>query len=74
MQLPQPQRIGNDAVISFTQPAGVGEITYRCEWSPDLTPGSWQPVTDTGSGGIHTFTVPFGPHTKVFMRFRITSP
>ncbi len=35
MQLPARQRIGNNFVINFTQPAGVSGLTYGAEWSTD---------------------------------------
>jgi N-acetylneuraminic acid mutarotase len=72
-QLPQPQRIGGNYVVSLTEPAGVSGITYGAEWSPDLAAGSWLPVTDTGGGGVHTFSVPIAGKTKLFMRLTISS-
>jgi uncharacterized delta-60 repeat protein len=74
IQLPQPQRVGGNYVVSFTEPAGVSGITYGAEWSTTLAPGSWQPITDTGSGSGHIFSVPHGDQPRMFFRFKITGP
>lgn len=60
--------------ISFTQPAGVTGITYGAEWSASLAPSSWTAVPDTGSGATHTFSVPVGTNTRLFMRLTASSP
>ena len=72
--LPKPQTIGTNYVLSFTQPAGVSGVTYGAEWRPDLATGTWQPMTDAGSGSVHTFSVPIGSNMKMFMRLTVTSP
>jgi hypothetical protein len=76
--LPRPQRSGNDFVVSFAQPAGVSGIAYGAEWSQTLLAGSWTAVTDTGntvaSPPQHTFSVPTGTKTKLYMRLKVTSP
>lgn len=74
LQLPQPQRVGDDFTVSFTEPSSVAGITYAAEWSPTLLPGSWTPVADTGSGGTHTFSVPVGSTESVFLRFVVSEP
>ncbi len=74
LQLPQPVQVGSDFVFTFTQPGGVSGITYGAEWSTTLLPGSWTPITDTGSGGTHTFSVPIGTNDRMFMRFVVTAP
>ncbi|MCF7732604.1 MAG: PQQ-binding-like beta-propeller repeat protein [Akkermansiaceae bacterium] len=71
-QLPQPQRIGDEMVIRFTQPAGVAGVSYAAEWSATLLPGSWQPVPDTGTGGEHVFVLPTGDAPKGFMRLKVS--
>ena len=73
-QLPQSQIVGGNFVFSFTQPAGVSGITYGAEWRPALDTGIWQPVSDSGSGGLHTFSVPIGSNTKLFMRLTVKNP
>jgi hypothetical protein len=74
MQLPQAQRVGGNLVITFIEPAGIGGITYGAEWSPTMEAASWMPVTDTGSGGTHTFSVPIGTQAGRFMRLKVTNP
>ena len=74
MQLPLPQRVGGNFVISFTQPATVTGITYGAEWSRDLTLTSWLPVTDTGSGSGHAFSIPSTGSPRKFMRLKVTNP
>ena len=70
--LPQPQITGGNYVVTFSQPAGVNGVTYGAEWSADLSPGSWTPVTDTGTGGTHTFSVPIGSAPMKFVRLTVT--
>jgi alpha-tubulin suppressor-like RCC1 family protein len=70
-QLPQPQRIGNDLVIRFTQPAGVTGLSYGAEWSATLLPGSWTAVPDTGTGGEHRFVLPAGKAPNLFLRLKV---
>jgi hypothetical protein len=61
------------AIPSSSQP--VGNLTYGAETSPDLTSGSWQPVTDSGNAnGFHTFAVPAGPAQKGFIRLMVSRP
>ncbi len=72
--LPRPQRSGPNFVITFTQPPGVSGITYGAEWSETLLPGSWTAVADTGTSPQHTFSVPIGTKTKLYMRLKVTSP
>jgi hypothetical protein len=70
--LPQPQRSGENFVISFTQPAGGSGVTYGAEWSQTL--GDWEDVPDTGISPQHTFSVPIGTKTQLYMRLRVTGP
>ncbi len=74
MQLPQAQRSGGNFTVTFTQPASVSGITYGAEWSTSLAPGSWTTITDSGSGSTHTFSVPVGANSKLFLRLVVTSP
>jgi len=71
--LPQPQVSGATMFFSFTQPAGVSGITYGAEWSTTMKSGEWFPVTDTGSGSQHVFSIPMSG-TGTFMRLKVTSP
>lgn len=70
--MPVAQRIGNAWVMSFTQPTGVGGITYGAEWTPDLGAGNWQTVTDSGVSPSHIFSVPLAGKPRVFMRWKVT--
>jgi hypothetical protein len=74
LQVPQAQQVANDFVISFTQPAGVGGITYGAEWSTTLAPLDWHAIPDTGLAPQHTFSVPANGNTKLFMRLGVTNP
>ncbi len=72
-QLPAAQRIGSNLVVTFPEPPGVaGSVIYRAEWSTDLSLGNWFPVSDSGTGGTHTFSVPMADRTKVFIRLVVT--
>jgi len=71
--LPQPQQSGGNLVYSFTEPAGVSNITYGAQFTPSLTPANWQPVSDTGSGTLHIFSVPIGSNTQMFLRLTLTN-
>ena len=71
-QYPQPQRVGDDFVIRFTQPAGATGIRYGAEWSATLLPDSWQTVPDTGTGGEHRFAIPAAGLPQGFMRLKVT--
>ncbi len=74
LALPQPQMSAGVFGVSFTEPAGVSGITYRAEWSPSLTSGSWTPIPDTGTGETHTFQVPTVSHPRLFLRYVVTEP
>lgn len=69
--LPPVQVTGGNLTTTFTAPSLTG-ITYAAEWSPTMTAGTWQNITDTGSGPVHTFNVPVAGKTKVYLRWRIT--
>ena len=71
--LPQPQNSGGNFVYSFTEPAGVSNITYGAQYTPSLTPANWQPITDTGTGTQHSFSVPIGSNTQMFLRLTLTN-
>jgi thiol-disulfide isomerase/thioredoxin/subtilisin-like proprotein convertase family protein len=72
--LPEPHTAGGNLLISFTQPADGSGVLYGAEWSPTLLPGSWLPVADTGTSPQHTFSVPVGSNTKLYMRLKVTAP
>lgn len=67
--LPQPVLQGGQWRISFAAPPAVTGITYAAEWSPDLL--NWYPLSDTGSGNIHTFSIGTAGQSKMFFRNKI---
>lgn len=67
--LPQPMVSGGNYVLSYTEPAGITGVTYGAEWSENLI--DWDDVTDTGSGGVHVFSVSIGVKTRLFIRHKI---
>ena len=69
---PLPENTGDSLRIRFNRPGGVGGIVYGAEWSPDMTPGSWFPVSDSGVPPQHDFTIPLGAHPRGFMRIKVT--
>ena len=71
---PKPQIVGGNYVVQFTQPAGVSGITYGAQWRPNLASGIWLPVSDSGTGNIHIFSIPIGTNLQAFMRLTATSP
>jgi len=72
--LPQPQVIGANYVITFSQPTGVSGVSYSAEWRADLLPGAWTPMTHNVSGTTHTFSVPIGATKQIFTRLRVSTP
>ena len=73
-QLPQPQITGANSIITFTQPSNVSGITYGAEWSTTLNVGDWHAISDTGTGNVHTFSVPISNKVRLFMRLKISNP
>ncbi len=71
-QFPQPQRVGDDFVVRFTQPAGVAGIRYGAEWTATLLPDSWQDLPDTGTDGEHRFAIPAAGLPQGFLRLKVT--
>jgi hypothetical protein len=73
-KLPQARRIGDRIVLEFSRPQGVSGIGYGAEWSPNLQPGSWQEVPDSGSGDAHVFSIPVDAAPSMFLRLRVRVP
>jgi len=71
-QLPQLQMSGGFLTYSFVQPSGVTGMIYGAQYATSLSPTNWQPVTDTGSGGVHTFAVPVNGAAQLFLRLLVT--
>ncbi len=65
-QIPAPVTSGGSMTMSYTQPAGITGVTYGAEYSENLE--DWFPVTDTGSGLNHIFTVSTAGRAQLFMR------
>lgn len=64
--LPQPSVKGGQLQVSYT--ASATGISYGAEWSTDLQ--TWTPLTDTGSGTTHTFSISTAGQSKIFLRHR----
>jgi uncharacterized delta-60 repeat protein len=73
-QIPLPVIAAGSVTYDFTQPAGVGGITYRAEWSPSLLPGTWTTIPDTGTAPQRRYSVPTAGRAKMFTRLVITAP
>ena len=66
---PQPTYNGSVLIASFTQPAGVNDVTYGAEVSTNLT--NWSPIADGGSGRAHTFAAPATAGGRNYMRLKV---
>jgi hypothetical protein len=73
-QPPQAQIVGGNFGFSFTEPDGVTGITYGAEWSATMAVEDWHAITDAGTAPQHTFSVPMGSNTGLFIRLKVTSP
>lgn len=71
-RLPAPRLSGDELVIRFTRPAGVGGIVYGAEWSASLLPGSWVPIADSGELPEHVFSVPVAGKPRLYLRLKVT--
>ena len=67
--VPLPTRVGNTLAVTYTQPAGISDVTYGAQWTSDFV--TWNNIADTGGGGTHTFSVNTTGLDKVFFRHRI---
>jgi ELWxxDGT repeat protein len=70
--LPKPLTSGQEMVFEFTRPEGQEDMIYGVEWSPNMAPGSWASVPDTGSGFHHRFVVDTRQKPRVFTRWKVT--
>lgn len=71
-QLPQGVVSNGNFVLTFTQPAGVGGVAYAADWSPTLSPGTWNPLTNTAIPPAHLFSVPTNGNPTIYMRLKIS--
>jgi uncharacterized protein YkwD len=69
--LPQPLLAGGALSVSYTVSAGVSGISYEAEWSDNLV--VWNPLTNTGTGAVRSFSVSTAGKTRVWMRQVIRS-
>ena len=69
--IPQGKDSYYSMVFEYAHPEGLEDVSYGMEWSSTMLPDSWTPVTDTGSGNHHYFSVPTRPKPKVFMRWTV---
>jgi microcystin-dependent protein len=70
-QLPLWQWVGNNYQCTFTTPPGVGPIAYSAQYSFSLAPGSWNDLSNVGSGGTNIFSMPAAGREKLFLRLRV---
>ena len=74
-QLPQVQMGGGNIFYSFTEPFGVGGITYGAQWSATMLPNDWHAVPDTGDPTAtppsHVFSMPM-TSPQLYMRLTLT--
>jgi uncharacterized delta-60 repeat protein len=68
--LPEFKYAGGSFTASFTAPEGRENLLYGAERSPDMKPGTWTPIADSGTGAIHTFSVP-ATAEKTFVRYTV---
>jgi len=72
-KLPEPRRNGTRIELRFSLAPSAPDIDCGAEWSPDLSPGSWRNVPDSGSGDEHIFSQPMDTAPSQFMRLRVRS-
>ncbi len=72
-QVPRPVMVGDHLEIRFSGSQLAADIGFGAEWSPDLSPGSWRDVPDSGTGGEHVFSLPVDSSPHLFMRLRVRS-
>lgn len=71
-KIPQPQRVGDRLELRLSRLAIPNGVTCGAEWSPDLSPGSWRDIPDSGSGVEHLFSLPVDTAPNRFMRLKVT--
>jgi len=71
--LPQVQLINGRLAYVLAESGSNSGVLFGAEWSPSLHAGSWQPVTDTGSGLTHIFLMPGNAGSSGFMRLKLTA-
>ncbi len=74
LALPQPKIESGAFRVTFSEPAGVSGVIYQAQWSTTLETASWTSLPDTGSGTVHTFSLPTANTKRVFIRYVLTLP
>jgi alpha-tubulin suppressor-like RCC1 family protein len=69
---PQPQRNGDHIEIRFDRSLVKPDVECGVEWSPDLSPGSWRNVPDTGNAAEYLFRLPVNTTPRLFLRHRVS--
>lgn len=72
-QMPRWQRSGDSLTLSLSEPTGVTGVSFGVEWSISMAEGTWQALTDTGSGKQHIFTLPMTGGQRKFARFKVSN-
>jgi len=70
-QLPVWRKSGTNYIYEFSEPDGVGLITYTAEFSTTMAPGSWTNIPDTGFKTDHFFQVSAVGRSNLFLRLRV---
>ena len=70
-KVPQPQKVGDRFELRFSRAQAAADVECGAEWSPDLSPGSWRNVPDSGNGEEHVFSLPVDTAPRLFMRHRV---
>lgn len=72
--MPKWTPVDGNLKCTFAEPSGVLGVTYGAEWSPSMEPGSWQPITDSGTAPQHSFNMPLDTNQKKFVRLKVVVP
>lgn len=70
--LPKASYSGGNLELVFNRPPGVEGVVFSAEWSTSLPMSAPTPVPDTGIAPQHRFSIPVGPHTRVYLRLTVT--
>lgn len=69
LDLPAFVESGGALVSDYAPPPDVNGVVYGAEWSDNLK--DWHPISDTGTGGRHKFSVTVGTQPRVFVRHKV---
>ena len=72
-QLPAGQKIGNNFVVSFTQPPGITGVIYGAKGSANPN-GPYVVLTDTGVAPEHVFSIPGAGNNTGYIQLIVTVP